>query len=48
MQVTCDPMTASPDEAEGILKGELRSGDLLITMGAGDVYRTGEKFLTDK
>jgi UDP-N-acetylmuramate--alanine ligase len=27
------------------LKNELKSGDLLITVGAGDVYRVGEMFL---
>jgi UDP-N-acetylmuramate-alanine ligase len=25
------------DEAEGFLRGELREGDLLLTLGAGDV-----------
>ena len=32
-------------EALTALKNELRSGDILLTMGAGDVYRIGEKFL---
>ncbi|MEG0370938.1 MAG: UDP-N-acetylmuramate--L-alanine ligase [Clostridium sp.] len=27
------------------LKGQLKSGDLLVTMGAGDVYKIGENFL---
>ena len=27
------------------LKAEVKAGDLLLTMGAGDVYRIGEKFL---
>ena len=31
----------------GILREELRSGDLLLTMGAGDVYTLGENFLND-
>ena len=35
------------DDADLILKAEMRPGDLLLTMGAGDVYRTGEKFLTE-
>lgn len=35
------------DDAVAILKSELKPGDLLITMGAGDVYMTGEKFLTE-
>ena len=33
------------DDADTVLKSELLPGDLLLTMGAGDVYRTGEKFL---
>ena len=35
------------DDAVATLKSELKPGDLLITMGAGDVYMTGEKFLTE-
>lgn len=31
----------------GILREELHSGDLLLTMGAGDVYTLGENFLND-
>ena len=30
-----------------ILRENLRSGDLLLTMGAGDVYTLGENFLND-
>lgn len=30
------------------LKGELKSGDLLITVGAGDVNKVGEMFLNNK
>ncbi|MBR4196849.1 MAG: UDP-N-acetylmuramate--L-alanine ligase [Synergistaceae bacterium] len=30
-----------------ILRGELSPGDLLLTMGAGDVYHIGEKFLNE-
>lgn len=35
------------DDADMTLKSELKPGDLLITMGAGDVYMAGEKFLTE-
>ena len=31
--------------AQQILKDRLRSGDLLITLGAGDVWKIGEEFL---
>ncbi|MBQ3585702.1 MAG: UDP-N-acetylmuramate--L-alanine ligase [Synergistaceae bacterium] len=34
------------DDADGVLKSELSRGDLLLTMGAGDVYIEGEKFLS--
>ncbi|MBQ3403642.1 MAG: UDP-N-acetylmuramate--L-alanine ligase [Synergistaceae bacterium] len=34
------------DDALDVLKAELKDGDLLLTMGAGDVYSVGEKFLT--
>ncbi len=34
------------DNVIDVLKAELRDGDILITMGAGDVYSIGEKFLT--
>ena len=33
------------DDALETLKSEVKAGDLLLTMGAGDVYRIGEKFL---
>jgi UDP-N-acetylmuramate--alanine ligase len=33
------------DEIVDYLQGQLKEGDLLLTMGAGDVYRTGEIFL---
>jgi len=33
----------SLEEAEEILRGKLMPGDLLITMGAGDVYLVGER-----
>jgi UDP-N-acetylmuramate--alanine ligase len=29
------------------LKGALRQGDVLLTLGAGDVWRVGEKFLEE-
>ncbi|MDR3090982.1 MAG: UDP-N-acetylmuramate--L-alanine ligase [Clostridiales bacterium] len=35
-------------EAAGYYRENLREGDLLITMGAGDVYKIGEKILDDK
>ncbi|MBQ7169184.1 MAG: UDP-N-acetylmuramate--L-alanine ligase [Synergistaceae bacterium] len=38
--------SATFDDIGDILRGELHSGDLLLTMGAGDVYSVGEKFLT--
>ena len=31
-----------------LLRAELRAGDALITMGAGDVFRIGERFLSDE
>ncbi len=33
------------DEIVDYLQGQLKEGDLLLTMGAGDVYRIGEIFL---
>ena len=38
---------ATIEDAPGILRDELKPGDLLLTMGAGDVYSLGEKFLTE-
>lgn len=35
----------SSDKILEYLKNNLRKGDLLITMGAGDIYKIGEKFL---
>ena len=32
-------------EAEKLLKTELKTGDLLITMGAGEAYKIGENLL---
>ena len=34
------------DDAPDTLRDELKPGDLLLTMGAGDVYMLGENFLT--
>ena len=31
--------------ARKILKDKLRDGDLLLTLGAGDVWKVGEEFL---
>ena len=33
------------DEAETFLLRERNDGDLIITMGAGDIYKLGEKLL---
>lgn len=38
---------SSFDEAVAYLKSELEEGDVLITMGAGDVYKVGEDFLNN-
>ena len=35
------------NDAPEILKAELKAGDLLLTMGAGDVYMIGENFLNE-
>ncbi|MBQ9594953.1 MAG: UDP-N-acetylmuramate--L-alanine ligase, partial [Synergistaceae bacterium] len=35
------------DDALDSIKPSLKSGDLLITMGAGNVYEIGEQFLTE-
>ena len=43
---TITPVTF--DNAEEIIKSSLRGGDLLLTMGAGDVYRIGENILREK
>ncbi len=36
------------DDAQKWLKANLGKGDILLTMGAGDVYKQGEKFLKDE
>jgi len=36
---------ASLDEAAEVLSREAREGDLVLTLGAGDVWKAGEKFL---
>lgn len=38
----------SLDDAAAFLRQELRPGDLLITMGAGDVYRVGRMLLAEQ
>ena len=35
------------DDASGFLSGQLRSGDLLITLGAGDCYQVGEMVIKE-
>ena len=35
------------DEAEKVVKDSLKPGDLLLTMGAGDVYKIGENLLCE-
>ncbi len=37
--------SVSFDDAVEILSLELKPGDIFLTMGAGDVYKAGEKFL---
>ncbi len=41
----CARYIENRDQISLVLAGELREGDLLVTMGAGDVYRFGEAFL---
>jgi UDP-N-acetylmuramate--alanine ligase len=36
------------EDAQGWFREHLKSGDILLTMGAGDVYKQGEKFLKDE
>ncbi len=38
-------LVSGHDEALDVLKKEARSGDLVITLGAGDVWKVGEEFL---
>ncbi|HYY59555.1 MAG TPA: hypothetical protein VE842_19660, partial [Pyrinomonadaceae bacterium] len=33
------------DKAAGVLRAQVREGDLVITLGAGPVYRAGEQLL---
>lgn len=35
------------DEARAVLQGEVAPGDLVITMGAGDIYRLAEELVAD-
>lgn len=37
-----------PENTLRMLKAEAKSGDLIVTMGAGDVYRIGEKYFTSE
>lgn len=39
--------TATLDNVNALLNRELRQGDILLTMGAGNVYTVGEIFLND-
>jgi UDP-N-acetylmuramate-alanine ligase len=36
---------AEPLDAAGLLVGELASGDILVTMGAGDNWKLGREVL---
>ena len=36
------------EQAKELLLEHLREGDLLITMGAGDVYKVGEELLAEQ
>ncbi len=38
-------LVSGHDEALDVLRKEARSGDLVITLGAGDVWKVGEEFL---
>ena len=38
----------SHDEAVEYVKNNIKSGDMLLTVGAGDVVIVGEKFLKNK
>ena len=40
-------IAANFETLPGILRKELRAGDILLTMGAGDVYKAGENFLNE-
>ena len=40
-------LVADYDEAARVARGFLRDGDLLLTIGAGDVYRVGEILLSE-
>jgi UDP-N-acetylmuramate--alanine ligase len=34
-------------EAQKVLKTKLQCGDLLLTLGAGDIWKVGEEFLNE-
>jgi UDP-N-acetylmuramate--alanine ligase len=36
------------DEARSVLEAEVAPGDLVITMGAGDIYRLAEEMVADQ
>ena len=36
------------EQAKQLLQEQLRPGDLLLTMGAGDVYKVGEQLLAEQ
>ncbi len=40
-------LAADLEEAAEVLRGRLRSGDMLITLGAGDVWKVGEQIIAD-
>jgi UDP-N-acetylmuramate--alanine ligase len=35
-------------EIPGYLAGDLKEGDMVLTMGAGDVWKTGEEFIKNQ
>jgi len=37
----------TPDEIQAWLKENLKPNDILLTLGAGDVYRYGERYLVN-
>jgi len=57
-RLICDGITAPErenvhlleniDDAQAWFRNNLKNGDILLTMGAGDVYKQGEKFLKDE
>jgi UDP-N-acetylmuramate--alanine ligase len=41
-------IVADSDEASRIARGVLKPGDILLTLGAGDVYRWGDRIMNDR